>query len=156
MNLIRALRTKPFRPTLSNSAHQHQNVALERDLKQAKQANMRTLGRQALKLGDESKNSNSAADSLQLRSTLKAKADLPKSEPELDPQKDLLDKELKFLNTFKTLDPESANRVARRWGASSRQLLRQGSAPEELPILAAHSYNHAKTVLMYIPVQADH
>ena len=62
MNLIRALRTKPFRPTLSNSAHQHQNVALERDLKQAKQANMRksSSGRAASRV---SKGSSSARSS---------------------------------------------------------------------------------------------
>lgn len=148
MSLIRALRTERFRPALATSAHQQsQSVALERDLTQAKKTNMRTLGRQAWRVGDESKNSNSAADSLQLRSTLGAKAKLQESKPALPPQEDLLNKELQFLKAFKALDPESANQVARRWGASSRQLLRHGSAPEELPILAAHSYNHAKTVL---------
>lgn len=61
MNLIRALRTKPFRATLSKPAHQHQNIALERDLTHAKQANTRTLGRHALRLGDEGESSSSVA-----------------------------------------------------------------------------------------------
>ena len=148
MSLIRALRPQRFHSPLATSPHrQSQHDALGRDLKQAQKTNMRTLGRQTLKVGDESKNSNSAADSLRLLSTPKSKPKPPQSEPEIDPYADLLNKEFKFLEAFETLDPESANQVARRWGASSRQLLRHGSAPEELPILAAHSYNHAKTVL---------
>ena len=144
MNLIRSLRPANYRPKIAESTtRQAQAGALERNVEEAKNTNMRTLGRQALKAGSEAENSNSAANSLRVRSYRKMEA----KDAALDPGEDLLNKERKFLDAFQSLDEESADEIGRRWGASSRELLRQGSAPEEFPVLAAHSYNHARRVL---------
>jgi hypothetical protein len=147
MSLIRTLRPERYKPTLAKLANEQ--TSQDGRIEKAKLSNMRRLGRQTLKTDQGSTNLNSACGSLLVGHPEPNKPVKPEPEnkTDQDPHEVLFRRENDFLQTFKSLDENSATVLARRWGAANREILRNGGEPDEMPTLAALSYNHAKKIL---------
>lgn len=139
---------------------QNRQQALKTDVANAKTTNATTLGRQTNRTQDDKK-----TDAPKEKVTLTApkeegkveaqKDESPKlqSQPEVKQQapKEKTSEDLKtdFLNSFAdNLDEKSASEIAQKTGSSMADLAQAGGSQTEAePVLAAHTHNHAKSII---------